>query len=216
MFRNRTYPHDWDALVRAACDGVAFPAASIHVVRHGESELNALGRFAGSAESPLTDTGKREAEEAGALLYPRYDFALWSGLQRSWDTLQIARRAAHTAIEYLAEDSRLLEHSYGALEGTRRFPITVSLDGVPTYGAESYRRVAQRCLSLLLDIAELARSRNRSFSILLSSHAGPCRIFRGISDDATEAASVLNWKPRNGEVFKLTYATFRIPTFLLT
>jgi broad specificity phosphatase PhoE len=215
MFRNRAFAHDWDALLRAAHDGIVFPAVSLHVVRHGESELNSLDRFTGAAESPLTDAGKREAAAAAALLAGRYDIALWSGLRRSWDTLQIARRAAHISVDFIAEDCRLLEHSYGALEGTVRFPIDITVDGIPTPGAESYRQVAQRCLSLLLDIAELARARNRPLSILLSTHAGPCRILRGIRDNASEASSVLEWKPRNGEVLKFTAAAFRIPSFLL-
>ena len=38
------------------------------LVRHGQSEWNALGKWQGQADSPLTDTGRQQARKAGSVV----------------------------------------------------------------------------------------------------------------------------------------------------
>lgn len=67
---------------------------TLYLVRHGESEANAAGRFAGRTDSPLTELGKRQAEAVADALAPiRFDRVVSSDLSRARDTAAaIARR----------------------------------------------------------------------------------------------------------------------------
>ena len=42
--------------------------AEIYLVRHGETEWNAQGRFQGCLDSPLTPNGREQARQIGMLL----------------------------------------------------------------------------------------------------------------------------------------------------
>ena len=44
------------------------PERSLLLVRHGQSEWNAVKRWQGIADSPLTDLGRRQAEAIGRAL----------------------------------------------------------------------------------------------------------------------------------------------------
>ena len=44
--------------------------AEIYLVRHGETEWNAQGRFQGCLDSPLTPNGREQARQFGLLLAP--------------------------------------------------------------------------------------------------------------------------------------------------
>jgi probable phosphoglycerate mutase len=43
-------------------------AAEIYLVRHGETEWNAQGRYQGKLDSPLTRRGRKQAQDAGRFL----------------------------------------------------------------------------------------------------------------------------------------------------
>lgn len=47
-----------------------FPGREIYLVRHGETQWNAAGRFQGQLDSPLTDRGKAQAAAYGRTLAP--------------------------------------------------------------------------------------------------------------------------------------------------
>lgn len=71
---------------------------TLYFVRHGESEANAAGRFAGRTDSPLTELGRRQADiVAGALSGVSFDRVVSSDLSRARDTAAaIARRQGLT------------------------------------------------------------------------------------------------------------------------
>jgi len=59
------------------------------LIRHGESAWNAENRFTGWTDVPLSDVGRREAKEAGALLKEKgyeFDVAYTSVLKRAIHT----------------------------------------------------------------------------------------------------------------------------------
>lgn len=62
--------------------------ARILLVRHGESEWNALGKWQGQADPPLTELGRRQAFAASATL-GTVDAIAASDLQRASDTAMI-------------------------------------------------------------------------------------------------------------------------------
>jgi broad specificity phosphatase PhoE len=95
------------------------------LVRHGESELNALNRqtrtYCGQVETPLTEQGREQARTAGRkvaeLAYLNSTAAVSSPLQRAEETLAILLGQLAAPIERLPSDPRLMERSHGEFEG---------------------------------------------------------------------------------------------------
>ena len=63
-------------------------ATTMLFLRHGESEWNALGRWQGQADPPLTELGRRQAQLAATSL-GTVDLIFSSDLQRAQTTAQI-------------------------------------------------------------------------------------------------------------------------------
>ncbi|HVR88838.1 MAG TPA: histidine phosphatase family protein [Candidatus Limnocylindria bacterium] len=60
---------------------------TLYLVRHGESEANAQGVFAGQTDSPLTDRGRAQTQAvAAALRHVAFDRIVSSDLSRTRDT----------------------------------------------------------------------------------------------------------------------------------
>jgi broad specificity phosphatase PhoE len=69
---------------------------TFYVVRHGETEWNASGRWQGHADIPLNDVGRAQARRLGARLLRegvRFEAIYSSDLQRSWETAAIVGEA---------------------------------------------------------------------------------------------------------------------------
>lgn len=106
------------------------------LLRHGASEWNESGRFAGWIDVPLTPTGVEQARHAGDLMRQ-------NGFEFGVCCTSVLKRAAHTAWHCLdAMDRtwlpilrswRLNERHYGALQGLSKS------DAVTEYGQEQVR-----------------------------------------------------------------------------
>ena len=67
----------------------------LHLVRHGETEWNKLGRFQGQRDIPLNSRGLAQAKETARALAEDGEIALYSSpLQR---TMQVADEISHLA-----------------------------------------------------------------------------------------------------------------------
>jgi 2,3-bisphosphoglycerate-dependent phosphoglycerate mutase len=90
------------------------------LLRHGESEWNALNLFTGWVDVALSDKGKAEAERGGRLLTEagiRPDLVHTSLLRRAISTANLALDAADRHWIPVARSWRLNERHYGALQG---------------------------------------------------------------------------------------------------
>jgi probable phosphoglycerate mutase len=88
------------------------------LVRHGESEWNALGRWQGWADPPLSELGMRQAKVA-ATAVGSVDAVVASDLQRASATAEIV--AAEIGVGPVVVDAALRERTAGPWEGhTRR------------------------------------------------------------------------------------------------
>ncbi|MEM7439826.1 MAG: histidine phosphatase family protein [Pseudomonadota bacterium] len=91
------------------------------VLRHGETEWNRVGRMQGTLDSPLTDTGRRQAARQGQILQ---DFNVdgWDWVSspqgRAMATAQIASGRAD-----VATDARLAEIDVGDWTGVTKEQI---------------------------------------------------------------------------------------------
>lgn len=98
-------------------------------MRHGESEANAAGMFAGQTDSPLTELGRRQAEVvAEALSAVRFDRVVSSDLARARETAAaIARRQGLEVDELVA----LREIDVGDAEGRKFEDVRQRPDWTP-------------------------------------------------------------------------------------
>jgi len=83
---------------------VTLAETTLYLVRHGESEANAAGRYAGQTDSPLTERGREQARAvAEALRDVHLDRVISSDLSRARDTAEEIAREHGLAVEVLAE-----------------------------------------------------------------------------------------------------------------
>lgn len=94
--------------------------ARILLVRHGESEWNAVGRWQGQADPPLTDAGRRQAATAAGSL-GTVDAIVSSDLRRAQATAEIIADAL--GVGPVVVDARLRERDAGEWSGLTRSEI---------------------------------------------------------------------------------------------
>lgn len=104
---------------------------TIYLIRHGETEWNAAGRFQGKLDSSLTGTGVRQAEAIGkrlAQLELAVDAFVCSPLGRTRQTAEIIAGCARLPpVQY---DDRLAEVSLGSWDGLTHIDIDAQWPGL--------------------------------------------------------------------------------------
>lgn len=91
----------------------------IYLFRHGETYYNRDKIFTGWKNSNLTPLGKKQAGIiAKKLKNKKIDVAFQTKLSRSKDTLKIVLKF-HPECKKIITDNRMIERSYGDLEGTK-------------------------------------------------------------------------------------------------
>ncbi len=140
------------------------------IIRHGETDWNAVGRMQGQRDIPLNANGLRQAEQiAERLREQRWDAIYSSDLLRAAATAE--RIAERLGIDRIVRDVRLRERSFGRIEGT------TLADRIQRYGegwmerelgVESDERLSARALEAL---EEAMRSHPQG-RIIIVSHGG--------------------------------------------
>ncbi|MHB8193181.1 MAG: 2,3-diphosphoglycerate-dependent phosphoglycerate mutase [Bellilinea sp.] len=93
------------------------------LLRHGQSTWNLENRFTGWTDVDLTDTGMREAREAGQLMLQEkyeFDFVFTSVLKRAIRTMWIALDAMDAMWLPVERAWELNERHYGDLQGLNK------------------------------------------------------------------------------------------------
>jgi probable phosphoglycerate mutase len=139
------------------------------LIRHGETAWNRERRMQGQTDTPLSDTGRAQAEAVGRRLAQHAFAALYSSdLSRAWNTAAAISRASGREIR---REPALRERTFGIFEGftydemAQRFPREHARFATrdPDYavpGGESPRQFFERSLACLDAIAH--------------AHAGEC------------------------------------------
>jgi broad specificity phosphatase PhoE len=151
---------------------------TVHLARHGESDWNAAGRWQGHADRPLTEIGRRQAEElAERLAAVRLDAVYSSDLRRARETAEPV--AARHGLEVQALPS-LREVDVGAWSGLsrpeveQRFPEAFARwrDGGQGWeDGETYEQMTERVVGAVLEIA----AAHPGGEVLVVAHGGPIR-----------------------------------------
>lgn len=156
----------------------------IYFVRHGETVWNVENKICGMTDSPLTENGRAQARQTGALVHAsglHIDEILYSPLSRAADTAKVI--AAATGIP-AREEPRLREQCFGKYEGTPRdgaeFKVSKTHFADRYDGGESMLQLAQRLYNLL---DELKADENKTY--LLVAHNGIARVVQSYFYDMT-------------------------------
>jgi len=151
-------------------------STTLYLVRHGESEANAAGVFAGQTDSPLTPKGREQAKVVAKALQPvHFDRIVTSPLSRTKDTAAVI--AAGRGIPVEAFDD-LKEIDVGIAAGKpfdelRGLPGATGDDGWRQWpGGESLEEVLTRSLRVIDRL--VAESPGKTICIV--GHGGVTRI----------------------------------------
>ena len=89
------------------------------LVRHGQSEWNAMGRWQGKANPPLTDLGKEQALLAAKKL-PDFSILASSDLVRARETAEIFAKAHNKEPNDIFIEPQVQERDAGEFSGLTR------------------------------------------------------------------------------------------------
>ena len=156
-------------------------ATTLLLIRHGETEWNRRRVFRGTADVPLNETGRRQAElVAQALAHRRIEAAFTSPLSRARETARIA--LSPLGIEPRAEE-RLRDICYGKWQGrpeeevARLWPEELERwrqapQAARPPGGETLREVQQRAAAAMEEIA----GAHPGGTVALFSHRVVCKL----------------------------------------
>lgn len=180
----------------------------IYLVRHGQTEFNAEGRFQGHLDSPLTILGAEQAARVGDRLRDLVgDIAgvtlISSPLGRTLRTAEIIRNRLGSRVEIEIEP-RLIEITVGEWEGRTRDEVLAQhpnpspgmLFEAP--GGETYDQAAAR-LSPWLAGLELSDGRRR----IMVSHGAAGWVLRGLYAGLPKAEALTSPAPPQDAIFRL-------------
>lgn len=173
--------------------------AKLILLRHGQSTWNLENRFTGWVDVPLTETGIKEAEEAGEKIKIagiHLDIAYTSVLKRAQDTLTLCLKTAGQEGLPTVFDQALNERHYGDLQGLNKAETAVkfgdaqvklwrrSYDVAPP-GGESLKDTAARTLPYFNDkiLSDLKEGKN----VIISAHGNSLRAIVMELDNLSEA-----------------------------
>ena len=152
----------------------------IYFVRHGESEANERGVFAGQKEnSPLNEKGREQARVTAKQIMSegiKIDKVISSPLKRASETAEIITKELGLDISKIVIDERVTEYDMGSLTGTPIHKIS-SKELISAQNAEDTEAFRNR---VYLAIKEFSKSPE---NVLLVSHAGVGRILETIKTD---------------------------------
>jgi 2,3-bisphosphoglycerate-dependent phosphoglycerate mutase len=98
--------------------------AYLVLVRHGVTEWNALGKWTGLTDVPLSEDGRKEAAKAAdALQHIDLHRAYSSSLQRAKETLDIVLQGINRTDLPRSEHDELQERDYGELTGKNKWEV---------------------------------------------------------------------------------------------
>lgn len=182
-----------------------------YFARHGETDWNRERRYQGSRDIPLNATGRKQADSNGLLLRFLLDEAQsdpaafkWyaSPLGRARETMERMRAAFHEPLPEVIYDQRLVEISFGKLEGLLHEEIAREREALapgqrdssywhfrPEEG-ENYDDLANRLLEFAAELTDHS---------IIVAHGGVLRVLRHLVEGVGRG-EVLNWAPPQGVI----------------
>jgi broad specificity phosphatase PhoE len=127
--------------------------SQVILVRHGETEWSLTGKHTGRTDIPLTELGRRQADELAGMLQGRsFAQVMSSPLQRALETCERTGLRAHAEL-----NDDLLEWDYGIYEGISTAETRQDIPGWsvwthPITGGESVEQVGERADRIIQEL----------------------------------------------------------------
>lgn len=161
------------------------------LLRHGQTEWNALQKYQGQTDIPLNDTGREQAREAAYYLkeHEKVQAIYCSDLKRAQETAEIVGRKLGLAA---IPDQRLREFAFGHWEGMTysevyaRYPqeFEAWFNHTRTFvvpGGESFQQLTDRVLEAIEDIYQGPHE-----TVLIVTHGGVIKAILNHIDQNTD------------------------------
>ncbi|HDP69251.1 MAG TPA: alpha-ribazole phosphatase [Actinobacteria bacterium] len=170
----------------------------VYLVRHGETEWNAKGKYLGLTDIPLNDNGERQAKALSSFLSEeRIDAVYSSALTRTIQTARIIAKSHGLKVLKIPE---LNEVDFGEWDGLTYFEIKDKYANladdwlnktseVQIPGGETWSHFKERVMIGLRKIM----NENEDKNILIVTHGGP---IKAIISEVLELNSTSFWKIR--------------------
>jgi len=183
----------------------------LFLIRHAQSEANALDLLAGRLDYSLTSRGKAEAEALAEAFVPAYpiDAIIASPLLRARQTAEPFARL--TGLD-IATDEALVEQdmgifagkSYAEAEADPAYELdkTRRWDWAPPGGGESYRMIAERIRPFFARL-DASKAEGAPRNILVVTHAVTLRLI--VATLTGSLPSYPTTLARNGEILEYEY-----------
>jgi 2,3-bisphosphoglycerate-dependent phosphoglycerate mutase len=161
------------------------PYAKLVIVRHGQSEWNALNKFTGWVNVDLAPKGIAEAKEAGEKLKGyKFDKGFTSALLRAQRTLKLALEVTGQTDLEVVENEALNERMYGDLQGMNKDEAREQFGeeqvhiwrrsfDTPPPGGESLKGTADRVLPYFKEVIEPELKAGKT--IIIAAHGNSLR-----------------------------------------
>jgi len=167
------------------------------LIRHGQSEWNALNQFTGWKDPDLTATGIQEAHNAGKIinnLKINFDLAFTSALIRAQNTAEIILKEINQSLSTIKSQA-LNERNYGDLAGLNKddarkrwgdeqVHIWRRSYDIPPPGGESLKDTGERVLPFFMEeiLPHVCKGKN----VLVVAHGNSLRSLIKFLDDISD------------------------------
>ena|SRR3989338_4921063 len=152
----------------------------IYFIRHGESEANQRGVFAGQKEdSVLTEKGREQARATAQEIKIenlQIDRVISSPLKRTKETAEIIASEIGFDTQKISFDKQVIEYDMGSLTGTPIHKIS-SLALTSVENAENVDDFRSRVVECIKELSKIQEN------ILIVSHAGVGRILETVREN---------------------------------
>lgn len=181
-----------------------------YFARHGETNWNREQRYQGSIDIPLNELGQQQADANGVLLQqllhrdnvdPGAINWYASPLSRAQETMERMRAAFQMDLQPIKFDDRLVEISFGVLEGQLHADITDTKALAPGERSADYWDFRPADGENYADVAERLNDFAGSLQGLpvIVAHGGIQRALRHLVEGVPRVQAV-NWSPPQGVI----------------
>jgi 2,3-bisphosphoglycerate-dependent phosphoglycerate mutase len=177
--------------------------SKIYLFRHGQTTFNRDKIFTGFKDAKLSPAGKRHAKViARKLRKKKFQFAFQTKLSRAKDTLRPVLDE-HPECVGVIEDNRMIERSYGTLEGKKHAAVIKKFGqdqfdkwhrgySVRPPKGESFADVEKRVKKFITDLKKFVKK--NKVNVAISAHGNSIRLFRKVweklSKEKTEKLNI--------------------------
>ena len=167
----------------------------IYIVRHGQTDWNVEGRYAGRIDVDINEVGIEQAKETKKKLKDiKFDVVFSSPLKRAYNTAKII------CDQNIIKDDRVIERSNGDLEGKLKTEVIVDIDfNDPLENRMNIEKITD-FRKRIFDFFEEIVDKYKGNNVLVVTHAGVSIYARCFFEGDPEDGNYGSYKLKNCDV----------------